>query len=313
MNIQSLIETGRLPATTCEEKVWIVSIDPDLAKLLLEYNFANNRAPSKVHINKLAGDMTAGNWSISNDAIAVGNDGRFLNGQHRLHAVVQSNTTQKFIFLYGVDPESAQKFDVGKKRTMAQRISVSGTQIGEKECAVIRNAMNDYEKNYVGTIQYADRKDDDLVREVYSKHYLVLRELRGQQQTGHNFYWAAALKMHAEMLHYSANRNFAHGMAPMERCKLWIDLVNYGYSKDGISVGPAELAAIKLREMKKRKTEENNGRSVDVVFWTTKDAWRFTMSAAYRFMLGEEAKGLTKYKRDPFHNFIDMPNCNFEG
>ena len=313
MNIQSLIETGRLPATTCEEKVWIVNIDPDLAKLLLEYNFANNRAPSKPYINKLAGDMTAGSWSISNDAIAVGSDGRFLNGQHRLQAVVQSNTTQKFIFLYGVDPESAQKFDVGKKRTMAQRISVSGTQIGEKECAVIRNAMNDYEKNYVGTIQYADRKDDDLVREVYSKHCLVLRELRGQQQTGHNFYWAAALKMHAEMLHYSANRNFAHGMAPMERCKLWIDLVNYGYSKDGISVGPAELAAIKLREMKKRKTEENNGRSVDVVFWTTKDAWRFTMSAAYRFMLGEEAKGLTKYKRDPFHNFIDMPNCNFEG
>jgi len=310
MNIWSLIDSGQLkpiPEVFCKEKVWIVDVNPELAKKLLEFNFADNRAFSQDYVNKLAAEMKAGRWGLSNDAITVDSDGRFLNAQHRMRALIASETTQRFILLFGVDRESAQWLDIGKKRSMSQRITVSGVRITEKECSIIRNAMNDYTKTYTGTVQYSERKDDELVREVYKNHYTVLRALKGHQQKGPGFYWAAGLKMHAEMLHYGHEYNMNHSMSPLERTKLWIDLVNFGYSREGLSVGPEEVSAIKLRNMRENRSANDRG-----MYWSNKDDLKYTICAAYKFMRGDEVQSLSKFKTDPFHNFIDMPDCNFD-
>ena len=310
MNFWSLIDSGQLKPVSdplIQEKVWIVDVDPTLAKCFLEFNFADNRSFSQDYVNKLCAEMKAGRWGLSNDAITVDSEGRFLNAQHRMRAVIASETTQRFILLFGVEKESAQWLDIGKKRSMSQRITVSGVRMSEKECSVIRNAMNDYSKTYVGTVQYSERKDDELVKEVYQKHHTVLRALKGHQQKGPGFYWAAALKMHAEMLHYGHEHNFSHNMSPLERAKLWIDLVNFGYSREGLSVGPEEVSAIKLRNMRENRSANDKG-----MYWSHKEDLKYTICAAYKFMRGDEIQSLTKYKADPFHNFIDMPDCNFE-
>lgn len=309
MNVWSLVRNGRLqpvPEHQCKETVWIVDVDPELAEMFLASNFAENRAFSQEYVNKLSAEMKAGRWGLSNDAITVDTEGRFLNAQHRMKAIIASKTTQRFIVLLNADRESAEWLDIGKKRSMSQRITVSGVKMTDKECSIIRNAMNDYSKTYVGTVQFSERKDDALVREVYQRHDKVLRELKGHFQKGPGFFWAAALKMHAEMIHYGSRLSIQHDMSPLDRAKLWIDLTNFGYSKDGLAVGPAEVSAIILRNMKEKKAEDVRGKS-----WSHKEDLKYTICAAYKFMLGEQVKSLTKFKSDPFHNFSDLPDCNF--
>lgn len=305
MNFQTLIDSGRILPLETKQKIFIAKVDPELASILLAWNFADNRAASKEYVSRLATEMREGRWKLGNDAITVDAEGRLVNGQHRLNAVVQSKTSQLFLFLVGVDAETAQILDIGKKRSMDQRITVSGVRITPKECAVIRHAMNDYSIGATGTMQYGYARYDELVKEIYLRHSEFLRETKAQRQRGSAFFWSAALKMYAEMVHYGDQYNMCHDMSPMERCKLWLDLVEYGYSPDGISIGESELAAIKLKNMKENRRADKNGS-----YWADKNAYQFTVCAAYKFMTGEKVQNLTRYKTDPFHDFLSIPSTN---
>ena len=67
MNIWSLIDSGELKPVSevfCKEKVWIVDVGPELAKKLLEFNFADNRSFSQEYVNKLSAEMKAGRWGF---------------------------------------------------------------------------------------------------------------------------------------------------------------------------------------------------------------------------------------------------------
>ena len=132
-------------------------------------------------------DMKNGEWGLSNDAIVLSNDLQVGNAQHRLNAVIQSKTSQKFIVLFGSPREAFQKFDTGKKRTMEQRITIAGTEISPKECCIIRHAMNDYTNSQVGTEQYGYPRHDDLVASVYLKHKEFFGLVNAKKSEAHHF------------------------------------------------------------------------------------------------------------------------------
>lgn len=305
MNFQTLLNSGKIRPLEIKERIFVAEVCPELAEILLSWNFADNRKASSEYVGRLSADMRAGRWRLGNDAITIDSEGRLVNGQHRLNAVVQSKTTQLFLFLVGVEPESALILDVGKNRQMYERIHVSGVRMTSKECAVIRHAMNDYQMASTGTRQFSYASHDELVKEIYLRHSNFLRETKATRQRGSAFYWSAALKMYAEMVHYGHEYTMNHDMTPMERCKLWLDLVEHGYSQEGIPTGESELAAIKLKNMRESKKPDRN-RNV----WADKNAYQHTVCAAYKFMTGERTLHLIKHKTDPFHDFVNIPATN---
>ena len=292
----------------CGHKAFIVEVGPELAQKLLALNFNQNRKLSKEYVTRMSADMKNGDWGLYNDAIVISNDVQVGNAQHRLNAVVQSKTSQKFIVLFGSPKEAFQKFDTGKKRTMEQRITIAGTEISQKECCIIRHAMNDYSNPAVGTVQYGYARHDALVANVFLKHKEFLTLVNAKKPKGSSFFHAAALKLYAEMVHYGDTFEVHHDHDPFTRAQLFIDLCLNGYSTMDMPCGPTEIAALKLRNTIARKKEDKKGQ-----YWNEKNDLRVTVTAAYKFMLGEKVVNLVPYKTDPFMPFLKLPSTNTPG
>lgn len=307
MNFQSLLDTGLVKPASTKEKVCIIDVGPDLAQYFLKLNFENNRKQSVQYINRLSADMRDGYWGLSNDAIVVDVTGRIINAQHRLEAIVKSGTTQKFILLWDVPKHTADAIDVGKKRAMHERITISGTKISLKECAIVRNAMNDYTNVNLGTAQFHMTRHDYVVEETYKKHSQFLQALGADaMSSGSSFFHAAALKMFVEMIHGKYIEGLAHhDQKPFERAQLFLDLCLFGYSKKGLPTTVQDHAALRLKEMRDNRKVDYKG-----LRWSDKDAYRFTICAAHRFMNGEEVKKLTRLKNDPFTELSILPATN---
>jgi len=285
-------------------KVDVEIIDVEKASEYLDKNFKDNRIISKTHVSNLATEMTDGSFSIGTDCIAFDEAGRLINGQHRLSAVIKSKTKQPFIVVRGLPKKVAQLIDGGKKRTMAQRITIGGVRMRDKECACIRNALSNYSLAKTGVVEYQDKKWDDLVASVYLEYQDFFNNLEISKKIMHNsFFAASALKMFAEM-NYAilAGATFKHGMDPTERVIHWLDLTEKGYSDNCVTT-PFDTAAISIRNMKSRQAVDSRGSR-----WSRKVDYQNTLSAAYSFMMGFTVNRVKKYADDPFTSLLALSN-----
>lgn len=308
MNLLNLLQSHIVSPDDRNEKIAVVDITPELATHLLEVNFANNRAVSWEHVKRMAADMKNGLWVLGNDAVCVDVFGNLINANHRMNAVKASKTTQRFVVMWDLPRETAQLMDVGRKRTMHERITISGCAMNSKECSITRNAMNDYSKTVTGTIEYGYQNHDDIVKKYYCFHSEFLKAADARRASGASFIKSAALKLYVEMTHYRHRHVFRHNMTALERSLLFVDLVQDGYSNNGLNAGPHEISALKLKNLKDRRTSDQRD-----PYWISKESLRYTISMAYKFMTGEFVENVSKYKTDPFSSFLDAPSTNAGG
>ena len=91
-------------------------ITPSIAKQMLEANTENRILKPKI-VAKYAKEMSEGKWMYpTGETIAQCSDGSIGNGQHRLYAVIKSNTNQYFDVALGLDREVFSVLDTGLKR-----------------------------------------------------------------------------------------------------------------------------------------------------------------------------------------------------
>lgn len=299
MNTQSLSQI----------QLTIELIDPELAGRYLGMNFKNNRSISSANIKELAREMRQDLFQISTDCIGFDVEGRLINGQHRLSAVIESSTTQPFIVARNLPCKVAQLIDVGKKRTMAQRITIGGTRMTEKQCSTIRNAIADYNENVVGTVIFAHKRYDKLVESVYLdhceflEHPKIAKYIEGQ---GSTFFNAAALRIYAEMVNLKKHKvSFKHGQTPLERACFWLELVKSGFSTEFFTDPVTDNAAIVIKNMKEKSAQDSRGSK-----WYSKADCRLTMSAAWNFMMGNSIRSVRPHSDDPFTNLRKLPSSN---
>ena len=114
------------------------TIGPKEAEALLAANTRNRNILRGV-VTQYAEDMAAGRWMLNGDTLVIGTDGTLLNGQHRLHAVIKSNTKQQFIVVRGVAPESFVTIDQGAKRSAGQILGLLGHPSAHRLAAICRN------------------------------------------------------------------------------------------------------------------------------------------------------------------------------
>lgn len=76
----------------------VMLVTPELAKRWLEKNHPNNRPVAFKRVEAFANDMRANAWKLTHQPICFDGEGRLIDGQHRLEAVVMSGATvQMFV------------------------------------------------------------------------------------------------------------------------------------------------------------------------------------------------------------------------
>jgi len=94
-----------------------ILITPTMAKELLEKNISNRKIKSKV-VAKYATDMLNGHWlEDTAELITISKLGVLLNGQHRLLAIIKSNTSHKMHIATGAPDEVFKVIDTGSSRS----------------------------------------------------------------------------------------------------------------------------------------------------------------------------------------------------
>lgn len=97
-------------------------ISPEYAAFLLAGN-TRNRPVSKNNVDFLALEMTEGRFKYNGDTIRIDTNMCLIDGQHRLHAIVKSATSQQMTIISGLEPEVFTTIDQGRKRTIGDILS----------------------------------------------------------------------------------------------------------------------------------------------------------------------------------------------
>lgn len=100
-------------------------ITPAKANVWLNRNTSNRKLRDGV-VEKYTADMLAGKWTECIVPIVFYENGDIADGQHRLWAIVESDTTQRFFVLQGLSREAGLNIDTGLGRTLVDNARISG-------------------------------------------------------------------------------------------------------------------------------------------------------------------------------------------
>ncbi len=126
----------------------VETITPELAADLLSRNM-KNRPVSQQRVRKYMAAMVAGKWLLNGEAIKISIDGRLIDGQHRLKAIIQANRTVRMMVVRGLSNDVIPTLDTGKVRTAGDVLAISGG-VSSTEARVLAGAVRTlilYEKS----------------------------------------------------------------------------------------------------------------------------------------------------------------------
>ena len=112
-------------------------VDPTRAEAILTGN-TDNRPVDQARVNKYAKQMAAGLWKESSaELVQIAENGRLIDGQHRLKAIIQSGVTVTMTVVDGCDASTFDVIDTGKTRTHNDVFSIAGLPKGTAPLARI--------------------------------------------------------------------------------------------------------------------------------------------------------------------------------
>lgn len=103
----------------------VETVTPDMASRLLGTITTQRRMRRRV-VERYAREMISGNWHLNGEPIIVGKDGRLLNGQHRLNAIIMSKKSVAMMVVKGVEPEAMASIDTGSSRSYGDVVMLRG-------------------------------------------------------------------------------------------------------------------------------------------------------------------------------------------
>lgn len=111
-------------------------IDPAIAQVYLGKNIEHNRNPIDERVERMARDMRNGDWIPTADPIKFNKDGRLIDGQHRLRAIMRSGTTQRVLVARDLAEDAVYVIDTGATRSAAQALKIAQTNSKNNSVAV---------------------------------------------------------------------------------------------------------------------------------------------------------------------------------
>ena len=112
-------------------------VTPELAEKYLALNITHNRNINIRRVLEYSRQMQTGQWQLA-AAISFNNQGRLIDGQHRLSAVVHSGVSCYFVVVRGYPEDSVSCFDLGARRNAANIASIKGIKANHNTLAIAK-------------------------------------------------------------------------------------------------------------------------------------------------------------------------------
>lgn len=125
-------------ATRHAADIKVEDVGPDEALKMLE-KMPRNRRLNWPNRQRYAREMQNGTWrEYECTPLRFDSDGNLLDGQHRLWAVIDSGTTQRFVVIRGLPNEALDVIDTGRSRSLTDILHIRG----ESNASELTSAIN---------------------------------------------------------------------------------------------------------------------------------------------------------------------------
>lgn len=101
----------------------ITVVTPAMATKWLATN-ERNRSLSDTTVKAYAADMLAGAWRITHQGIGFDVDGKMIDGQHRLHAVIKANIPVTMLVTYNLPRDAQYVIDAPRLRSVKDQLEL---------------------------------------------------------------------------------------------------------------------------------------------------------------------------------------------
>lgn len=131
----SISLAARIARGKSERFVEISLVSPEMADAMLKRN-VGNRPLVRSRVAKHVLRLREGTFRLLHQGIAFSKDGRLIDGQHRLTAVMEAGIAAPFTVTFGAEREEFNCVDQGGVRTAADLLAIDG-----KHHAALRSAV----------------------------------------------------------------------------------------------------------------------------------------------------------------------------
>lgn len=197
------------------------SVTPAVAKEMLRRN-TKNRGVNVAHVRFLKEQMNSGQWLFDGQPIRFSESGSLLDGQHRLNAIVESETTQQFLIVSGVDSNAFKVMDTGKSRDGADCLSINGVSYS-KEIAQIAKMTTKLKKGKHIESGYYKMSNTDILN-WYNDNEHVIEMIRKSEGLNTSFSRVLSKAFIAGMMYLFAEKNATEAEIFMSKLCNGLDL-----------------------------------------------------------------------------------------
>lgn len=164
-------------------KTEMKTITPELAAEMLKKNEGNRPLSSSV-VRKYVDAMTRGDWQETHQGIAFGENGRLLDGQHRLAAITQSGIAQRMLVSTGIPDRSFMIFDAGSRRTDAQNMRMDKRVVEDAKLLLDAGGTPRYGRTFAPSVL------ENAVSKISSAHEFLF----GESKTSIRFFSSSPVR-----------------------------------------------------------------------------------------------------------------------
>lgn len=264
--------------TTATPEIAFEEITPSTAEKLLKKNFKNRNLRPTI-VDAYARDMQEGNWATNGEAIKISHDGVILDGQHRLSAIVKSDTTVRTLVVRGLESDSILSVDAGLRRSFADFLKLRGEKNSSALAAMVRGCYmyenrlvrTDTKPTYQELFDWFEQNPD--IRDTI-KLYCSKKE--------HGTYFSSGS---FGVLHYYTALNFAEEVEAFIHtvCAPFSELYEQGYD-----LSPTSPPLVYRKHMDKYLNRKNSGAKIGHRFKLA-----ILIKAWNRYIMGEDVKHLS--------------------
>ena len=129
MKTSTKFETYGLPTLQ-----W-VEVTPGMAATWLAMANRANRRKKMQHISRMARDIATGRWLQTADLIRFDWNGKLIDGQHRLEAIIRTGKNLTLLVVTELDPEVQKVLDANAIRSARDTLTFAGVEKSQNEIA----------------------------------------------------------------------------------------------------------------------------------------------------------------------------------
>jgi hypothetical protein len=109
-----------------------------------------NRPLSDARVKEYENEMRRGNWRLTHQGIAFDEDGKLVDGQHRLWAVIDSECSVPMFVAFDLSTDCVVEIDGGRPRNLPDRLGYCGIETSKSRVSIVRIMLLHYYTQQMG-------------------------------------------------------------------------------------------------------------------------------------------------------------------